>query len=63
MEEVKNIPTNEELVNLNPDNIEIDMALVEQFVNDTEEADIQDSLNEDDLETLCEAGEVENVEV
>lgn len=63
MEEVKDIPTNEELVNLNPDNIEIDMALVEQFVNDSEEADIQDSLNEDDLETLCEAGEVENAEV
>lgn len=63
MEEVKNIPTNEELVNLNPDNIEIDMALVEQFVNDSEEADIQDSLNEDSLETLCEAGEVENAEI
>lgn len=63
MEEVKNIPTNEELVNLNPDNIEIDMALVEQFVNDSEEADIQDSFNEDGLETLCEAGEVENAEI
>lgn len=63
MEEVKNIPTNEELVNLNPDNIEIDMALVEQFINDSEEADIQDSLNEDGLETLCEAGEIENAEV
>lgn len=63
MEEVKNIPTNEELVNLNPDNIEIDMALVEQFINDSEEADVQDSLNEDSLEILCEAGEVENAEI
>lgn len=60
-EKLKTIPTNEDLQVLNPDGIEIDMTLVEQFINEEGDEFIQSTLNEDSLEVLCEEGEIENV--
>lgn len=60
-EKLKTIPTNEDLQFLNPDGIEIDMTLVEQFINEEGDEFVQSTLNEDSLEVLCEEGEIENV--
>lgn len=60
-EKLKTIPTNEDLQVLNPDGIEIDMTLVEQFINEEGDEFVQSTLNEDSLEVLCEEGEIENV--
>nr|DAW53794.1 MAG TPA: hypothetical protein [Caudoviricetes sp.] len=59
-EKLKTIPTNEDLQVLNPDGIEIDMTLVEQFINEEGDEFVQSTLNEDSLEVLCEEGEIEN---
>lgn len=59
-EKLKTIPTNEDLLVLNPDGIEIDMTLVEQFINEEGDEFVQSTLNEDSLEVLCEEGEIEN---
>lgn len=59
-EKLKTIPTNEDLQVLNPDGIEIDMTLVEQFINEEGDEFVQSILNEDSLEVLCEEGEIEN---
>lgn len=60
-EKLKTVPTNEDLQVLNPDGIEIDMTLVEQFINEEGDEFVQSTLNEDSLEVLCEEGEIENV--
>lgn len=59
-EKLKTIPTDEDLQVLNPDGIEIDMTLVEQFINEEGDEFVQSTLNEDSLEVLCEEGEIEN---
>lgn len=59
-EKLKTVPTNEDLQVLNPDGIEIDMTLVEQFINEEGDEFVQSTLNEDSLEVLCEEGEIEN---
>ena len=60
MEDVKTIST-EELEVLNPDGIELDMSLVEQFLQE-EDNSVQDVFNEDSIEVLVESGEIENGE-
>ena len=59
-ENLKTIPTDEELKVLNPDGVEIDMSLVEKFINEEGDELVQDTFNEDSLEILCEVGEIEN---
>ena len=59
-EDVKTIST-EELEVLNPDGIELDMSLVEQFLQEEDDS-VQDSFNEDSIEVLVESGEIENGE-
>lgn len=59
-ENLKTIPTDEELKVLNPDGVEIDMSLVEKFINEEGDELVQDTFNEDSLEVLCEVGEIEN---
>lgn len=59
-ENLKTIPTDEELKVLNPDGVEINMSLVEKFINEEGDELVQDTFNEDSLEVLCEVGEIEN---
>ena len=59
-EKLKTIPTSEDLQVLNPDGIELDMTLVEQFIDEEGDEAVQSTFNEDSLEVLCEEGEIEN---